>query len=389
MTQTKLTRKVISVIIVFIILIPILLTGNFMKEKSNDIHLFIGTYTNTGSKGIYLYKFNTTSDSLNFVNATEDVVNPSYLAVASSGNYLYAVNEINDFDTLKSGSVTAFEIDKETKSLSVLNRISSGGAHPCYISIDADSKFILTANYTGGNIASAAINNDGSLGEIIDAAHHSGSSIVSGRQDAPHAHFVTLDPQNKFVYAVDLGIDKVMIYKFENGKLIPNEPAFVALSPGAGPRHMVFHPTNNYAYVITELNNKIYAFKCDRLSGSLTEIKNYSTLPLDFDGVSYCADIHIHPNGKYLYGSNRGHNSIVIFSIEQDSGQLTLIGHESTRGDWPRNFTIDPSGKFLLVANQKSNNITVFRINQSSGELEFTGITETVPVPVCLKFLNN
>jgi 6-phosphogluconolactonase len=376
---------------------PILIFFVFTILGACDIHnstkyyfFYAGTYTNEDSKGIYLYKMNSETGKLTFVDVTENISNPSFLSIDKSNNFLYAVNEVADFDSGKNGSVSAFKVDAKTKQLKFINKVSSGGAHPCYVTIDSEGKFIFAANYSGGNICVLPINKDGSLSIASDIANHSGSSVNKKRQNAPHAHSVYVDPYNKYIYAVDLGIDKINIYKFDsdNGRLLSNEPAFFKADPGSGPRHMAFHPTNKFAYVINELDNKIIALKITPENGGLNKIESYPTLPSDFIGTSYCADIHIHPNGKFLYGSNRGHNSIVIFKINEKSGKLTTVGHKSTMGDWPRNFTIDPSGKFLLVANQKSNNIVVFRIDCQSGMLEGTKSAAEISSPVCLKFLN-
>jgi 6-phosphogluconolactonase len=363
----------------------------FTSEAQNNYKFFyVGTYTDGEGKGIYLFKMNSQSGGIDSVRVTENIDNPSYLTIDRNNNYLYAVSEVSDYDENKSGSVSAFKINIKSKELIFINTVSSGGAHPCYVTIDAHSNFVLAANYTGGNICVLPIDENFGLKKASDIAQHSGSSVNEKRQSSPHAHSVYLGPENKFAYAVDLGIDKINIFQFnsENGKLIQNDPPFFKADPGSGPRHMAFHPDKGFAYLINELDNKIIALKIDKQNGGLKKIESYPTLPKNFEGTSYCSDIHIHPNGKYLYGSNRGDNSIVIFEIDKSTGKLNLIGHESTRGDWPRNFVIDPSGTFLLAANQKSNNITVFKIDVSSGSLTYTGISESLPSPVCLKFLS-
>jgi 6-phosphogluconolactonase len=361
-------------------------------SKSNKLmkYFYIGTYTDGDAKGIYLYKMNTESGKVDFVSVTENIDNPSYLAIDEQNKFLYAANEVADFDETKNGSVSAFKIMPGTNELKLINKVSSGGAHPCYVSVNDNGNFVIAANYTGGSVCLLPVKSNGGLAAASDIAQHTGSSINEKRQAAPHAHSAYFDPQQKFVYAVDLGIDKVNIYKFdhENGKLLKNDPAFFKAEPGSGPRHMAFHPNAKFAYLISELNNKIIALSIDRVNGGLTKIEEYSALPKDFEGTSYCADIHIHPNGKFLYGSNRGDNSIVIFEIDVESGKLNLVGHELTQGDWPRNFVIDPSGKFLLWANQKSNDVKIFKINLSTGELIFTNQTISVPSPACVKFLN-
>ena len=329
------------------------------------------------------------SGDIELIDIAAQTENPSYLAIYPSNKYLYAVNEISDFDEDRNGSISAFKINSEAKNLELINKVSSRGAHPCHISVDEKSNFVLAANYSGGNISLFTINNaDGSI-QFSNSVKHIGSSINKERQNAPHAHSSYFGPHNKYVYAVDLGIDKVNIYQIDQDskKLIINNPPNYECKPGCGPRHLSFHPNGKYAYLITELSNEIDALKIDDENGALEKIETYNTLPNNFEGASYCADIHVHPNGKFLYGSNRGDNSIVIFEINEESGKLILVGHESTKGDWPRNFVIDPSGEFLLAANQKSNNISVFKISKETGGLNFKD-SLNLPSPVCIKFLH-
>ncbi len=369
--------------------ITVLLTIS-TTAQNNYKYFYVGTYTDGDGKGIYLYKMNTESGEVDLISVTENIDNPSYLAIDKQNKYLYAANEVADFGDSKSGSISAFKIMPGTNELNFINKVSSGGAHPCYVAVTDDGNFVLAANYTGGSVCPLPVKSKGGLADATDVAQHTGSSINEKRQNAPHAHSAYFDPEQKFVYAVDLGIDKVNIYKFDskNGTLIANEPPFFKSEPGSGPRHMAFHPNAKFAYLISELNNKIIALSVDPANGGLTKIEEYTALPKDFKGTSYCADIHVHPNGKFLYGSNRGDNSIVIFEINKENGKLILVGHESTQGDWPRNFVIDPSGNFLLVANQKSNNVKIFKINTSTGKLIFTHQTISVPSPACVKFLN-
>jgi 6-phosphogluconolactonase len=378
--------------ILLTILHLIYFTGLTMTNENSDkvTYFYVGTYTDGDGKGIYLYKLDTESGEVDLMGVTENIDNPSYLAIDKQNKYLYAANETANFGDSKNGTVSAFKILPETKELKFINKVSSGGAHPCYVAVSGDGKFVLAANYSCGSVSLLPVKNEGGLDDASDIVQHTGSSINEKRQTAPHAHSAYFGPLQKFVYAVDLGIDKVNIYKYdaENGMLFENEPAFFKAEPGSGPRHMVFHPNGKFAYLISELNNKITALRVDPMNGSLTKIEEYSALPKDFEKTSYCADIHIHPNGKFLYGSNRGDNSIVIFEIDEESGKLNLVGHESTQGDWPRNFTIDPSDNFILAANQKSNDVKIFKINSTTGKLIFTNQTIRVPSPACVKFLN-
>ncbi len=362
-----------------------------MQQLAKDYYLYIGTYTDgTDSKGIYLYQINWVTGELTYVDVYE-ANNPSFLATDRKEQYLFAANEISNFDENHTGSVTSFRINKNDKSLTELNAVSSGGAHPCYVSVDNNGKYVLAANYSGGNVGVIPINDDGSLSNDIHVAQHRGKGANPGRQSAPHAHSVKTNIRNTIVYAVDLGIDKVMIYNFHesSGKLTPADKPFVQLAPGAGPREIAEYPYGSFAYVVNELNSTVTLLNSDPDDGSLEGVESYNMLPEEFDGDNYPADIRIHPNGKFLYASNRGHNSIAIFSINESDGKLKLIGHQSTKGNWPRNFTIDPSGKFLLAANQKSNDVYVFEINNETGLLKYTGHSASIPAPVCLLFLRN
>jgi 6-phosphogluconolactonase len=361
--------------------------GRVSNGQGGKLLLYVGTYTAGNSQGIYLYHLNLASGELGHVANTRGVVNPSFISLAPSRRYLYAVNEIGEFAGKKSGAVSAFAVDQRTGELRVLNQKSSLGADPCYVDVTADGRFVLIANYTGGNITVLPVERDGSLGDATDVKQAQGSSVNRQRQEGPHAHCIVLDPSNKFAYSCDLGTDKVMVFRFDarNGKLLSAEPPWVQVKPGAGPRHFAFHPTGKYVFVVNELHSTINAFAREPGKGSLKELQSLSTLPNDFTGTSWSADIHVSPDGRFVYCSNRGHDSIAIFAIDQRGG-LTPAGHESTRGNFPRNFSIDPSGNFLLVANQKSDNIVVFRRDHNTGRLSFTGQVAQVPSPVCLKF---
>ncbi len=346
---------------------------------------FVGTYTSGKSEGIYGYAFDPVSGALRRMNSCKSV-NPSFVAIDRTFGHLYAVNEIGDFLGKPSGFVSAYAIDKDG-TLRLLNEQATQGADPCHLSIDHRNRTLLVANYTGGNISVFPIRSDGTLGMVAEVKQHEGSGPKE-QQKGPHAHCIIFDRSQRHALAADLGIDKVMIYRFDRttGKLTPGKQPFADLQPGAGPRHLAFHPGGKYLYVINELNSTMAAFKYDERDGTLSHIDTVSTLPGDFSGVSYCADVHVSPSGKFLYGSNRGHNSIVVFAIDQRTGKLTPVEHVSTEGDWPRNFAIDPSGKFLLVANQRSDNVVVFSIDAQTGRLKPTGHVEQIPSPVCLKF---
>jgi 6-phosphogluconolactonase len=361
--------------------------ANAWSNQDGKFILYVGTYTTSGkSEGIYGYKMDATGALTRFTSIMS--VNPSFLTIDRSKRFLYAVNEVGDFLQKPSGAVSAFKIDPVTGNLRLLNEQATQGADPCYLSVDNRKRTLLVANYTGGNVSVFPLRSDGTLGMVAEVKQHEGSGPKE-QQKGPHAHCVIFDRTERFALAADLGIDKVMIYRVERatGKLSPATQPFAELKAGAGPRHLSFHPSGKFLYVISELDSTMSAFNYNEREGMLTAIDTVSTLPGDFSGTSYCADVHVSPSGKFLYGSNRGHNSIVVFSIDQSSGKLTLVEHVSTEGNWPRNFTIDPTGDFLLVANQRSDNVVVFSIDASTGRLKPTGVNEQIPSPVCLRFL--
>ena len=347
--------------------------------------LYVGTYTSGKSEGIYVYNFAPQAGALGDFESKKSV-NPSFVTVDRSRRFLYAVNEVGEYEGKPGGYVSAFEINSISKNLWFLNQQPTQGADPCHLTVDSKRKVLLVANYTGGNVTALPIRADGSLAPASDLKQHEGSGPKE-QQKGPHAHCVILDRFERHALVADLGVDKVMVYRFNRaaGKLIPTRSA--ELQAGAGPRHLTFHPTGKYLYVINELDSSMAAFRYNETNGALTHIDTVSTLPGDFSGVSYCADVHVSPSGRFLYGSNRGHNSIVVFEINPRTGKLKLVEHVSTEGDWPRNFTIDPSGKFLLVANQRSDNVVSFNIDAGTGRLTPTGHNHPIPSPVCLKFL--
>ena len=360
-------------------------------QNQGDARVYIGTYTWNESKGIYVYRLDSSSGTLKYESKETGLENPTFLAIEPQGRYLYAVSEIHEFDGQPGGVVSAFEIHSTTGELTYLNRKPSGGAEPCYLSVDATGKYVLVANYTGGSVAVFPIQENGELGEICDLVHHKGSSVNEERQTSPHPHSVMIDPTNRYVFVPDLGIDKVMIYKLDlvDGKLLSNTQASVQVQAGAGPRHFDFHPNLQYAYLINELNCTLTAFAYERSGGLLKEIQSISTLPDDFEGVSHCADVHVHQSGKFVYGSNRGHDSIAMFRIAEETGMLTYLGCELTQGKTPRNFALDPAGSFLYAANHDSDNIVTFQIDVETGRLISTGEVANVPTASCLKIVSS
>jgi 6-phosphogluconolactonase len=363
--------------------------ANAWSNQNHHFVLFVGTYTlETVSEGIYGYYASPDNGALTRFNSFKSV-NPSFLAISQGNDYLYAVNEVGEYEGKPGGAVSAFALDEQSKdSLRLLNQQPTLGADPCYVTVDSKRKNLLVANYTGGNVTVLPILPDGSLGPATDVKQHEGSGPKQ-QQKGPHAHCIILDRSEKYALVADLGADKIMIYQFDatRGKLTPNKQPFVQLQAGAGPRHLTFHPNGKYLYAINELDSTLSSFKFDDDDGELKQIETVSTLPSYFKGVSYCADVHVHQSGKFLYGSNRGHNSIVVFQIDRGNGKLKLLEHVWTQGDWPRNFAIDPYGRFLFVANQRSHNVVAFSIDQETGSLKLTRFFEEIPSPVCLKFV--
>lgn len=357
--------------------------------NAQEMLVYIGTYTTGKSEGIYVYRLDLASGELKRQSVTGGIVNPSFVAIDPRRKYLYAVAETSEYNGKKSGAVCAYAIDQKTGNLKALNQQPSMGTGPCYVAPDRSGRFVLTANYGSGSVTVLPVRKDGSLGPPTDTIQHTGSSINKDRQAGPHAHCVLSDASGRFVLAADLGLDKVMIYRFDarKGKLTPHTPPFAALKPGAGPRHIAFHPDGQFAYVINELDSTLVAFTYDKTNGTLTELQVSPTLPDGFKGTNYCADVHVHPSGQFVYASNRGHDSIAVFGIDRKTGRLIFIEHASTQGNWPRNFAIDPTGTFLLAANQKSDSVITYRIDQPSGRLTPTGRMTEIPAPVCLKLI--
>ena len=360
-------------------------------------HVYIGTYTTRGSEGVYLGRFDQDTGQVELLNLAARLENPTFLAVHPAGQALYVVHDapgtaVPEVDGAPEGAVSAFAIDAESGALSFLGQQPSKGVTPCHVSIDATGRYLMVANFrgaNGGTVAMLPIQDDGSLAPPSCTIQHQGSGPHPARQAGPHAHSITPAPSNRFAYAADLGIDKVLIYRMdlEQGRLLPHDPPSVSVAPGAGPRHFAFHPSGEFAYLINEISNTMTAFAYDAAGGSLSEIETVSTLPDGFDDVSHCADVHISASGEFVYGSNRGHDSIVIFRVDQESGKLSLVEHVPTQGGWPRNFCLSPSGAYLIAANQEGDNLVTFAIDPESGRLTPTGCNIKVPAPVCLALL--
>lgn len=358
-------------------------------ENSDSIPLFVGTYNyNSDSQGIYTYMFNTKSGKLKKTGVSAFQENPSYLAINKQNQMLYTVNEIRGDSITKSGSLTAFKVDTNNWSLSKVNSVLSLGSHPCHISFDKAKNYLLAANYTGGNVSMFKLLQDGSIANINASQMHEGTG-PHPNQEAPHPHQILPYHESKFIYATDLGADKIIQYTIDTAEeeLVKiNEFSTLA---GTGPRHMDFHATKPWLYVLGELNGSVNCFKVEENTGNLLQFQTVSSHDRRKDVEPKSADIHIHPNGKFLYASNRGDlNNIAVFSINQENGELSYIESFETKGLTPRNFTFDPSGKFLLVGNQYSYMIHVFSINPENGLPEKIVAKTKVPQPVCLLFYN-
>lgn len=357
-------------------------------DSNGKLRVYFGTYTNDTSRGIYVSTLDSVNGKLIPAELAVEAKNPSFLAIHPGGKYLYAVSEVAEFDGKKTGSIGAYSIDGPTGRLTLLNQQPSMGASPCHLTVDSAGKNVLVANYHGGSIAVLPIKADGRLDLPSTSIQHQGSSVDKRRQTAAHAHSINLDPTNKFAFVADLGLDKVLIYHFDGSKseLTPNDPPAGAVAPGSGPRHFAFHPTTKFAFVNNELTSTVTSFAYDPTKGSLTEIHTLSTLPEPTPGNS-TAETVVHPSGKFVYVSNRGHNSLAMFQCDPATGRLTAIGHASTGGKTPRNFNIDPSGRFVLAANQDTNNVVVLSIDQDTGKLTPTGTSIEVGHPVCVRFM--
>ena len=337
-----------------------------------------------GGAGIAVYRLDMVTGDLTLQSTVSDIKNPSFQAVHPSNRFLYSVAEVQE-----GGAVHAFEIDPATGTLRSLNHQSCMGAGPCHVSVDAAGRVVLVANYSSGGVAALPILDDGSLGEATSVFQHEGSSVNPGRQKGPHAHSFTIDHGNRYAVSADLGIDKVLVYRLdvETRTIAPNDPPSVDVQAGAGPRHFAFHPDRKHAYLINELDNTAVAYAYDGSRGVLKTLQVISTLPEDFTDTSYCADIHVSPDGRFVYGSNRGHDSIVIFEVNPDTGELSVVDYESTRGEFPRNFALDPSGQFLFAANQNTDNVVTYRIDTQTGRLTATGQQVETQQPVCINMI--
>jgi 6-phosphogluconolactonase len=363
-----------------------------------EMTVYVGTYTEpilfgTGKvlegkgEGIYAFQMDPSSGALEPVGKTTGVANPSYLAFDAARRFLYAVNELKSYQDKPGGTVSAFAIDPATRALEFLNSQPTHGTDPCHVHVHAKGKHAFVTNFRSGSICVLPVHDDGSLGEACDFIQHIGAGIDPARQAGPHAHSLTADRTGRFAFVPDLGLDKLLVYRFDakRGMLEPNGVPWIKMKPGAGPRHVAFHPGGRFAYLVNELNSTLAALAFDPRTGAFQELQVVPTLPQRFDGASTCADVQLSPSGRFVYASNRGHDSIVIHRIHQHTGRLTYVGHQPTEGKTPRNFCIDPTGSFLLAANQDSDTIATLGIDATTGKLRPTGHVAQVPTPVCVK----
>ena len=363
--------------------------------------VYVGTYSEpilfgTGQvvqglgKGIHAFRLDTATGALEPAGVTEGVRNSSYLAFDPGRKFLYCVNEFKEYAGMASGAVSAFRIDPASGALTFLNTVASHGTDPCHLMVDRSGRCVIIANFASGSVAVLPLAADGSLNEASCVIQHEGSSVDPRRQKGPHAHAVEIDAANRYVFVPDLGCDRVFIYALdaERGVLIPNpnQPS-VETKPGAGPRQLAMHPNGRFAYLINELNSTMTAYAYDAARGKLSELQTLPTLPEGFAGESSCAEVQVAPSGRFLYGSNRGHDSIVIYALDPEAGTMRLVGHEGTRGHIPRNFTLSPRGDFVAAANQDSNTVVMFRVDPEKGTLEATGSVVEAGTPICVKFL--
>jgi 6-phosphogluconolactonase len=361
------------------------------RASGSDYLAYTGTYTGKNSKGIYVFRFNSATGKLTPLGLAAETTSPSYLAVHPNHRFLYAVAEVDNFGGQKSGAVSAFSIDHSTGKLTFLNQVSSHGSGPCHVMVDPTGKTVLVANYNSGSVAALPVNPDGRLREASAAIQHHGTSVNPERQEGPHAHCINTSPDNRFVLAADLGLDEVLVYRFDpaRGSLTPNDPPFGKAPLGAGPRHFVFSPNSRFVYVINEIQCTASTFSYDAARGALKLLATVSTVPKGYKVTKddSTAEIRVHPSGKFVYGSNRGPDSIAVFSVDSTAGTLHPIEYVSTQGKTPRGFNIDPTGSYLIAGNQDSDSLVVFRIDQKTGRLTPTGQKLEAYAPVDVEFV--
>lgn len=350
------------------------------------IYVYVSNWSADLTGGIYLHRLNPDTGALTFIRKSSEAGSPFYLTFDHTGRHLYAANTVGSFEDQPGGTVCAFSVNQGNGELTFINQQSAHGNLPCYVSLDKQGKHVMVGSFSSGTVAILPILADGAVGPATDHVQHVGSGLTD-RQSGPYVHCIVPDPAGRFAFSADLGIDKVMVYRIDAppGKLIPNDPPYVSLPGGAGPRHFIFHENGRFAYLINEIDSTITVYAYIAAAGALTPLQTVPTLPSDFTEKNSCADIQIHPNGRFLYGTNRGHDSIVLYELDPNTGLLTLRERFSSEGEWPWNIAIDPTATFLLSANTHSNRVDVFRVDPTTGRLTPTGHGAEVPGPVCIK----
>ena len=352
--------------------------------------VFIGCYIpGTDAPNLYTYRLDRKKGELEPLSISCDVRNPAWLDLHPNDSFLYSVCDVDAPAGEPTGAIATFRIGRDNGRLELLGQSRTGDAKPCHVSVHPSGSCLLSANYSGGNVCMMPIQGDGTAGPPSQAIQYSGSSVNADRQERPHAHSGLFSPDGSFAYVQDLGTDCVRQYRVdaERARLASLDPDAVDIAPGSGPRHLVFHPTGPWVYVINELFNTITCLERSDETGQLRTFQTVPTLPPGFTETSYCADIRVTPDGRFLYGSNRGHDSLVICRVDEETGRLRVLGHQATGGNWPRGFNVDPSGRFAIVANERGDNVLVFAIDSETGALEHTGCTLALPKPVCVQTL--
>ena len=358
-------------------------------KQTTSASVYVGTYASQQDPGIFNYTLDGATGTLTYLTSIAGIEHPGFLAISDDQQRLYTVSETAAFMGMVGGSVAAFAIQPQSKALTFLNQQPTTGEDPCHIVLDGSQRYLVVSNYSGGSICLYPLQADGEIGKLVDKIQHHGSSkIQPERQENAHTHSATFDPSGEYVFVADLGQDKIVTYRLDTTTQKLVYVAETDTHPGSGPRHFTFHPTANYAYSINELDSTITAYAFNPQSKELKSLQTISTLPADFQGANTTADIHIHPAGTFLYGSNRGHDSIAVFALDPATGKLSSIEQVASGGICPRNFALTPTGSFLLAANQLSNNIVTFAIDQQTGELTATGARIEVPAPVCIKIID-
>ncbi len=382
--MNAISRPIIGLALLAGLLSPLALSA--AEKPAREYLVFLGT-SGRATKGIYVSRFNPATGKLSEPELAAEARNPSFLAVHPSLQYLYAVGETGGRG--QAGTVSAFSLDRKSGKLTLLNTASSVGSGPCHLVVDRSGKNVLVANYGSGSVAVLPIKADGSLAEHTAFIQHQGSSVDRSRQEGPHAHSINVSSDNRFAIVADLGLDQVLVYRFDpaKGSLEPNDPPFAKVAPGSGPRHFTFHPNGKYGYVINEMGSTVTAFGWDAKRGAFQEIQTISTLPPGAKEKNYDAEVITDRAGRFLYGSNRGHDSIALFSIEPGKGTLKFVETVPSQGKFPRNFNLDPTGAWMLVGNQNSDNVAVYKVDRATGRLTPTGDQVKAPSPICIKFV--